>query len=885
MKSNLLNPPSKISEIGSEIRGLQCKEPDLSGAPAHHALVWSRERALLSLSCRLVFSLFSLGTSFWCLLAYVRLTYLTVVTAPSHTLLPTILRWHFLLLWPVVLLVGWSLLPDLRAQRTRRLAAGFLSFLAGAGVFCLFQHPFSGLRNNGISYLLSLFVLCPLLWMAVIDFAACYRARWATKVDVREDTSGTFFSVRFILTAVLLTEAFNLLCFHVRQWFVYKSPTIYRNEWLLVLISLSTQILLMLLVLSVFHAARLFASSGGDSGKRRFWMNLFLLWLALAVFSLKLPLKVLMLSDLPARIYAVVLSTVITIFIAGAQLRRAPSRSPQQPARGLSRLEQTLCVGVLLLLDYCVPGIIGNFDWQLLLTRLWALVFCGAVMLSLYLSGRIRRSRFYSWPALLLIFSLSIGGNILLHAAENWWPGILGQRDFNAHDALENYASNNGSFVLARMLLATTAKDPCDSFCYFLKENSNLSPRNIPSKRFELVDQLTPTSGTKPNIFIIVVDSLRQDYLSPYNAAVDFTPEIQKFAQESIVMRNAFTRYGGTALSEPAIWSGAMQLHTLYVQPYRYINSLEKLIRVDGYHSYLARDYILQQILDPEMPVTNLDDEHATFAGGYDLCNTVAHAEELFDKKQDARPIFFYAQPQNIHITTLHDLPIIYHPRRSYSGFSPKYASELERVDGCFGNFIQYLQKRGLYENSIVVLTADHGEAMEEERYETHSFSLRPEVLRVPLIFHLPPKFQKSYFYDPQEIAFTIDITPSMYYLLGHRPIRHGEFFGRPLFTETRGEQKEYLLSEYLVASSYGPVFGILAEHSEQLYIDDSVEYRRRFYKLKEDPLATRNLVNEEVQLRYQPLIRQHLKAIADFYGYTKRSGMETFRSWLLEGN
>jgi len=794
-------------------------------------------------------------------------------------------RWHFLLLWPIVLLVGWSLWPDLRAQGTRRLTAGFLSFLTGTGVFCLFQHPFSGLRNNGMSYLLSLFVLFPLIWMAIIDFAASYRARWATKVDIRGETPGTFFSVSFILTAALLTEAFNLVCFHVRQCFVYKSPTFYRNEWLLVLISLSTQILVLLLVLSLVHAARLFASSGRNSERRRFWMNLFLLWLALALLFLKLPLKVLMLSDLLARTYAVVLSTVITAFIAGAQLRRAPNRSPQQAARTLSRLEQTLCLGVLLLLDYCVPGMIGNFDWQLLLTRLWALAFFGGVMLSLYLSRRIQRSRFYSWPALLLIFSLSIGGNVLLHASENWWPGILGQKDFNAHEALENYASNNSSFVLARMLLATTGKDPCDSFCYFLKENSNLSPRNIPSKQFELVDQLTPTSGTKPNIFIIVVDSLRQDYLSPYNAAVDFTPEIQKFARESIVLRNAFTRYGGTALSEPAIWSGAMQLHTTYVQPYRYINSLEKLIRVDGYHSYLARDYILRQILDPEIPVTNLDDERATFAGGYDLCDTVTHAEELFDKKQDARPIFFYAQPQNIHITTLHDLPINYHPRRSYSGFSAKYASELERLDGCFGNFIHYLQKRGLYENSIVVLTADHGEAMEEERYETHSFSLRPEVLRVPLIFHMPAKFQKNYFYDPQEVAFTIDITPSIYYLLGHRPIRHSEFFGRPLFTQTRAEQKEYLLSEYLVASSYGPVFGILTEHAEQLYIDDSVEYRRRFYELKEDPLATRNLVNEEVQLRYQPLIRQHLNAIANFYGYAKRSGMETFRSWLLEGN
>ena len=37
---------------------------------------------------------------------------------------------------------------------------------------------------------------------------------------------------------------------------------------------------------------------------------------------------------------------------------------------------------------------------------------------------------------------------------------------------------------------------------------------------------LHPAAARKPNIFLLVVDSMRRDYLSTYNPAVTFTPEI-----------------------------------------------------------------------------------------------------------------------------------------------------------------------------------------------------------------------------------------------------------------------------------------------------------------------------------------------------------------------
>src|SRR5581483_6266096 len=103
----------------------------------------------------------------------------------------------------------------------------------------------------------------------------------------------------------------------------------------------------------------------------------------------------------------------------------------------------------------------------------------------------------------------------------------------------------------------SVANEAHSSFYTFLRHNTNLAPE-APAAPADtsLVADLKPSPGPKPNIFLFVIDSLRQDYLSPYEPSATFTPEIGNFARDSVVMRNAFTRYAGTALSEPAIWVG-----------------------------------------------------------------------------------------------------------------------------------------------------------------------------------------------------------------------------------------------------------------------------------------------------------------------------------------
>jgi arylsulfatase A-like enzyme len=382
------------------------------------------------------------------------------------------------------------------------------------------------------------------------------------------------------------------------------------------------------------------------------------------------------------------------------------------------------------------------------------------------------------------------------------------------------------------------------------------------------VDELKPTKTDKPNIFVFVVDSLRQDYLSPYNKAVTFTPGIESFAKESIVMAKAFTRYGGTVLSEPAIWTGSMQLHKQYIHPFFPMNSLQKLLDTDGYESLITIDPVVDIMLQRSTSVTELD-KNPTYWTDYDFCRTLKEIESDLDRRPTAgKPLFVYSQPQNIHTVTLFRLGKKRLPSKNYEGFHPLYASEVERMDQGFGEFIRYLKSRGLYDNSIIVLTSDHGDSLGEYGRWGHGSTMFPEIVRVPLIVHLPSNLKSKLYWDTQQVAFSMDVTPSLYYLLGHRPIRNDDVLGRPLFTETKQEHDQYLRDSYLLASSYGPVYARLSNHGESLFIVDAALHKNYLFYLASDPGGSHNRVTAKLLEDNEKFIRREVDAISHFYNF-----------------
>src|SRR5262249_44864244 len=145
-----------------------------------------------------------------------------------------------------------------------------------------------------------------------------------------------------------------------------------------------------------------------------------------------------------------------------------------------------------------------------------------------------------------------------------------------------------------------------------------------------------------PFVFLFVIDSLRHDYLAPYNDAVTFTPRLKAFAEDSLVFRNTFTRYGGTGLSVPAIWSGSAGIPRQYIQPFSPTNTLEKLLDANNYRRIMSVDVIMEQLLKPSGATTELDRGRRTME--YEWCRTLDELQaRLAASASDPRPVFAYS--------------------------------------------------------------------------------------------------------------------------------------------------------------------------------------------------------------------------------------------------
>jgi arylsulfatase A-like enzyme len=470
------------------------------------------------------------------------------------------------------------------------------------------------------------------------------------------------------------------------------------------------------------------------------------------------------------------------------------------------------------------------------------------------------RARRRLWAAAALCAALTLAAV----GAERRWSARLQLSEVDPAAAVRALESDDVSLATARRILRRS--DASGNFYSFLQENTNL-PRGGAGKELELVKNWPKSAVKPPHVFFIVVDSLRPDYLGAYDPKVRFTPAIDAFARDAVVFRKTFAAYGATGLSEPSIWTGARLPHEQYPQPFPPLNTLEKLIDRDGFRPIITVDVILTALLKPDKRDTALD--RGSYLD-YKFCRTVDELEGRLDGElATGRPLFVYTQPQDVHISAIQRegaKPVSESP--AFDGFYAPYASRVARLDACFGRFVASLKARGIYDDSIIVLTADHGDSLGEDGRWGHAYTLFPEILRVPLLVRVPRRLLEGKYWNPDAAAFLTDLSPTLYALLGREPDAEGEPFGRPLFERDRATFLRRTRPERLSVSSYGPVYGLVRGDGEEFYLADGVNYSSYLFDLKSDPSGTRNLTDATADARGQAEIRRQVDALRRYYNY-----------------
>lgn len=582
-------------------------------------------------------------------------------------------------------------------------------------------------------------------------------------------------------------------------------------------------------------------------------------WGLLALVIRKIIFALLGFNDNWATIFAVLFALCVVLFAASLTLtlkQRVAAETRVNPARQWAM--RSAAFAAILALYYIFAIRFVAIDWQHILSSITALLI---------------------W-VLMLRFFASIGDSARHYSVKFLIPlslaciaAVAGLRSVGNHqdlaDALEQYANYNGSFFAIQQTVKPVLQDEKYAEWYkFLSAHAGIRPP-IAAPDVPLSADLKPIQGPRPNIFILVIDALRRDYVSAYNPAVKFTPAMQEFALESIVFKNAYSPYAGTALADPALFSGFQQINKIFPKPLHRVNNLQRMLNVDRYHFYMSYNPIVAELTDESANITGLSTD-LNNKQQKEFSTVITELEDDLAKRTDPEhPVFAFTQPANVHTLSLTwrrgEVDIQPHP-----GFDDAYASAVERVDRIFGGFVAFLKSHQLYDNSIIILTSDHGESLGEMGREGHVSFVTPEVVQIPFIIHLPEKLRAAMVWNTDCVMSLHDITPTLYYLLGHRPIRRGEMIGYPLFTATQEEQTRPQPDHYFFMSSYAPVFGTLSGDRKSLFIVDASLHRNYFYDLDQDPRALKNLVTIPIRDRYEPIIRQDLEKIDSFYNLSE---------------
>jgi len=160
------------------------------------------------------------------------------------------------------------------------------------------------------------------------------------------------------------------------------------------------------------------------------------------------------------------------------------------------------------------------------------------------------------------------------------------------------------------------------------------------------------------------------------------------------------------------------------------------------------------------------------------------------------------------------------------------YDADVKYCDKYVGQLLDELKRFDLFENSLIIITSDHGEEFYEHFGWGHGFTLYQEALHVPLIMYMEsPEFKNK---SIDKLAGLIDIFPTICEILEIKST--GNHQGKslvPLIEDTEANVKEYIYSE-LINGWF--VHSLISKEYKLLQIQDGNLETFQFYNLKDDP-------------------------------------------------
>jgi len=255
-------------------------------------------------------------------------------------------------------------------------------------------------------------------------------------------------------------------------------------------------------------------------------------------------------------------------------------------------------------------------------------------------------------------------------------------------------------------------------------------------------------AATPPNVILITLDTVRADRMGFLGSKRGLTPNLDTLARQSAVFTRAYSQVPLTAPSHATILTGTYpqfnQVTDFQIPLAQELPYAPEILRAHGYHTAA---FVGAIILDPTARFApGFDRGFDTYDAGFRAWHSGEDRYRTTERRGSevvAHALAWLSQhPRGPFFMWIH----LYDPHHPYDPPEPyksKYASalydgEIAYTDSAVGKFLSQLRARGLYDNSVIAVMADHGEALGDHGEDTHGIFLYDETIHVPLVIKLP---------------------------------------------------------------------------------------------------------------------------------------------------
>ena len=415
----------------------------------------------------------------------------------------------------------------------------------------------------------------------------------------------------------------------------------------------------------------------------------------------------------------------------------------------------------------------------------------------------------------------------------------------------------------------------------------------------------------KLNVIIIVLDTVRQDHLSLYGYDRDTSPNLKKLAKDSTVFYNAYSNSSWTIPSHASLFTGLFPIvHQTTQEDWKLNGRLKTLAEVLSDNGYETLGIIGNAMLRKGTGFNRgFSRYYETWKAPYKIIDekgkkiekhpALSIFKKVLDVRDNKKPFFtfinlmephspynsshqFYNRFISDRTTKIEDnmWRLYFAGRKSFSKAEIKhlnelYDAELLYVDYLLGEMIDYLKKEDLWDNTVFIVTADHGENISDHNMMDHVFSLYESTIKIPLIVHYPKLFSPdSRDYSPVQLT---DIFPTILKITGIGTDKYPSN-GKSLIE--RGKKERVLFSEYyypkqaLKALGDGREAPSLARYKRRIrsVILNKIKFiwgsdgMHELYDLSKDPQESKNVIDDAEYLKLKNELKAKLKGIVDNY-------------------